>query len=185
MGFLDLFKKKVEEDIDVLDSNIPTSSTPSVDVQSDRFQKLFTSEEKPETTGYPIYELYSRLAENYEKKGLQDALENPDTLYKEQQKEIIISDIQILCRKLQTLYEDRILLVNAQIDHMRQSGFIETTEKLNKTLELFNSHITKIKEIEKEILDRGRCASFIVNTYEQGFKKGVSEYCKNEVEKAI
>lgn len=186
MGIFDLFKtKKPIEVSDTSWTDTPAEDTMTEDGDS-RFRALFVDDSDPNTrrgNKMPIYDLYDRLEEDYDNKGYNDAMRNPESNYKDKQKIIIISGIRVLCSKIRTMYEDRIEEVGYHLSVMKSNGFIETVNRMEKDLKLLNQHLEKLTELEKEIENQDGYYSFILKTYEQGFLRGLAEYSKQEVNK--
>ncbi len=59
-------------------------------------------------TGMPIDLIYSFLKEDYETKGYDDALSNPDVSYKEMNKSMIRSNLEIKFRQVKLRYTDNL-----------------------------------------------------------------------------
>ena len=89
MGFWNFFKQKEEEEVpqlpEIKKEDFVDESNPSSD------GKITITY----GTGMPIDLIYNFLKEDYERKGYEDALSNPDMSYRDTNKEIIKSELEV------------------------------------------------------------------------------------------
>lgn len=118
--------------------------------------------------------LFQFLEKNYEKKGYDDALINPDNTHLEQNIAALKNELQRTIRKVKTFYEDFIREINFHISSRTRSGMIDTVEELNAKKETAESHIRQVLEIEQEANDNRGVAQGIVLSYTRGFRNGLA-----------
>lgn len=118
--------------------------------------------------------LFQFLEKNYEKKGYDDALINPDSTHLEQNIAALKNELQRTIRKVKTFYEDFIREINFHISSRTRSGMIDTVEELNAKKETAESHIRQVLEIEQEANDSRGVAQGIVLSYTRGFRNGLA-----------
>jgi len=118
--------------------------------------------------------LFQFLEKNYEKKGYDDALINPDSTHLEQNIAALKNELQRTIRKVKTFYEDFIREINFHISSRTRSGMIDTVEELNAKKETAESHIRQVLEIEQEANESRGVAEGIVLSYTRGFRNGLA-----------
>jgi len=114
------------------------------------------------------------LEKNYEKKGYDDALINPDNTHLEQNIAALKNELQRTIRKVKTFYEDFIREINFHITSRTRSGMVDTVEELNAKKETAESHIRQVLEIEQEANESRGVAEGIVLSYTRGFRNGLA-----------
>lgn len=133
------------------------------------------SEEKTVTAASGgIHLLYDFLDKNYESKGYNDALMNPDTTHLEQNVVALKNDLQRSIRKVKTFYEDFIRQINFHIASRSRSGMIDTVEELTMKRETAESHIKQVIEIEEQAKLNEGVGHGIVISYTRGFRNGLA-----------
>ncbi|TWF33957.1 hypothetical protein FHW36_111148 [Chitinophaga polysaccharea] len=133
------------------------------------------AEEKPVTPfSGGIHLLYEFLDKNYESKGYNDALINPDTTHLEQNVIALKNDLERSIRKVKTFYEDFIRQINFHISSRSRSGMIDTVEELTIKKEIAESHISQVKEIEAQAKLNEGVGHGIIISYSRGFRNGLA-----------
>jgi hypothetical protein len=118
--------------------------------------------------------LYRFLEKNFEAKGYDDALINPDTHHLDQNIITLKYDLERNIKKVKTFYEDFINQINFHINSRARSGMIDTVEELEMKKSIAENHITKVLEIEEDARNnRGDCQG-IVMSYTRGFRNGLA-----------
>jgi hypothetical protein len=118
--------------------------------------------------------LFQFLEKNYEKKGYDDALMNPDTTHLEQNIAALKNELERTIRKVKTFYEDFIREINFHISSRTRSGMVDTVEELNAKKETAESHVRQVLEIEQEANESRGVAQGIVLSYTRGFRNGLA-----------
>jgi len=132
--------------------------------------------EKNASTGseHGINLLFQFLEKNYEKKGYDDALMNPDNTHLEQNIAALKNELERTIRKVKTFYEDFIREINFHISSRTRSGMVDTVEELNAKKETAESHIRQVLEIEQEANESRGVAQGIILSYTRGFRNGLA-----------
>jgi hypothetical protein len=133
------------------------------------------TEEKPakqELNG--IHMLYEFLDKNFETKGYNDALINPDTTHLDQHVTALKNDLERAIRKVKTYYEDFIRQIDFHIASRSRSGMIDTVEELTVKKEIAESHIKQVLEIEEQAKQNQGVGYGIIISYTRGFKNGLA-----------
>ncbi len=131
-------------------------------------------EEKAATPSGGIHILYEFLDKNYESKGYNDALMNPDSTHLEQNVIAIKNDLARSIRKVKTFYEDFIRQINFHITSRSRSGMIDTVEELTVKKETAESHIMQVIEIEEQAKLNEGVGHGIIISYTRGFRNGLA-----------
>jgi hypothetical protein len=126
------------------------------------------------STEHGINLLFHFLEKNYEKKGYDDALMNPDNTHLEQNIAALKNELERTIRKVKTFYEDFIREINFHISSRSRSGMVDTVEELNAKKETAESHIRQVLEIEQEANENRGVAQGIVLSYTRGFRNGLA-----------
>lgn len=147
-------------------------------------EDIFTEKEPADTVqpeekqnGAPInsiHLLYEFLDKNYESKGYNDALINPDTTHLEQNIVALKNDLERSIRKVKTYYEDFIRQINFHIASRSRSGMVDTVEELSVKKEIAESHIKQVIEIEEQAKSDLGVGHGIVISYTRGFRNGLA-----------
>ncbi|HEU4576397.1 MAG TPA: hypothetical protein VFS36_15450 [Chitinophagaceae bacterium] len=134
-----------------------------------------------EKTGISL--LYEFLDKNYESKGYDDALINPDVTHLEQNVTALKNDLSRYIRKVMTFYEDTIREINFHISSRGRSGMIDTVEELIVKKETAESHIQQVIEIEGQAKDNQGVGHGIIISYTKGFKNGLAAISHHTMQK--
>lgn len=147
-------------------------------------EETFIEKEKPKTESGEekqfipveggIYQLYQFLERNYEAKGYDDALINPDATHLEQNISALKNDLERSIRRVKTFYEDFIREINFHITSRSRSGMIDTVEELTAKKETAETHITQVIEIEEQAKNNQGVGYGIIISYTRGFKNGLA-----------
>jgi len=121
-----------------------------------------------------IHLLYDFLDKNYESKGYNDALINPDATHLNQNVIALKNDLERSIRKVKTFYEDFIRQINFHISSRSRSGMIDTVEELVVKKEIAESHISQVKEIEEQAKLNEGVGHGIIISYTRGFRNGLA-----------
>jgi hypothetical protein len=127
--------------------------------------------------------LYEFLDKNYESKGYDDALINPDITHLEQNITALKNDLSRYIRKVKTFYEDAIREINFHISSRGRSGMIDTVEELTVKKEIAESHIQQVMEIEDQAKDNQGVGHGIIISYTKGFKNGLAAISHHTMQK--
>lgn len=183
MSFLDLFKKSNGRypPYTVSESEQSATQKPAV---PDIPEQLFIekeqpplsrhSNEQPEKKETSIELLFNFLDRNFESKGYDDALINPDSTNMHQNLDAIKNDFSRLVRRVKTYYEDFIREISFHIESRSRNGMIDTVDELTMKKEIAETHIQKVLQIEKDALENKGESQGVLISYTRGFKNGLA-----------
>lgn len=176
MGLFNFFNRQQKNGhTHTLDIESPLPDIPE-DIFTEKEQPGKTAqEEKPASQAIAgIHMLYEFLDKNYESKGYNDALINPDVTHLDQNLTALKNDLERAIRKVKTFYEDFIRQINFHITSRGRSGMIDTVEELTVKKEIAESHIKQVLEIEEQAKQNQGVGYGIIISYTRGFKNGLA-----------
>lgn len=118
--------------------------------------------------------LFQFLEKNYETKGYDDALINPDNTHLEQNTAALKNDLERTIRRVKTFYEDFIREIDFHISSRSRSGMIDTVEELKAKKETAENHIRQVIEIEQDAINNKGVGQGIIISYTRGFRNGLA-----------
>lgn len=118
--------------------------------------------------------LFNFLEKNFEAKGYDDALINPDNTHLDQNINALKNDLERTIRRVKTFYEDFIRDIDFHITSRGRSGMIDTVEELTAKKQTAQSHIKQVLEIEQQSNDNKGVGQGIIISYTRGFKNGLA-----------
>ncbi|WP_217606897.1 hypothetical protein [Chitinophaga sp. GbtcB8] len=174
MGLFDIFNRQRQNGHD----HVMAVETAMPDIPEATFIEK-EKPEQPEEKVIPafnggIHLLYDFLDKNYESKGYNDALMNPDTTHLDQNVIALKNDLERSIRKVKTFYEDFIRQINFHITSRSRSGMIDTVEELTVKKETAESHIKQVIEIEEQAKLNEGVGHGIIISYSRGFRNGLA-----------
>lgn len=190
MGLFNFFNGKQNSNNNGIDTRQNTLTIPSVEIPENVFlekEKSTTDLSQVERTvqhldnGISI--LFSFIEKNYEGKGYDDALINPDNTHLEQNIEALKNDLERTIRKIKTFYEDFIREINFHIETRSRSGMVDTVEELTVKKDTAEEHINQILIIENEAKENKGIGYGIILSYKRGFNNGLAAISHHSIMK--
>ena len=169
MGLFSIFNRNGKNYQNEFEVNVPQIPE-EIFIEKEKSEKD-NSEEKVKVG---ITLLYEFLDNNYETKGYDDALVNPDTVHLNQNIIALKNDLERYIRKVKTFYEDSIREINFHISSRGRSGMVDTVEELTVKKEIAESHINQVIEIEEKAKNNEGVGHGIIISYTKGFKNGLA-----------
>lgn len=201
MSFLKWFTKSEELESNRL-SESKEPETSEVSERSDQSyetgnsveipEHVFVEFEKPKhaTTMEPTEEkesvnnlnaLYKFLEYNYEKKGYEDALMNPDSNSMEEQVKLIRHEFDLMISKVKTYYSTYTRMIDFHIETRRRNGMIETVDELETHKKNILEEVNMVSTIfEDDKANTGLSQNRILS-YKRGFKNGFAAITFNHI----
>jgi hypothetical protein len=127
-----------------------------------------------QVTDQGINLLFRFLDGNYEARGYDDALINPDNTHLEQNIKALKNDLERTIKKIKTFYEDFIREINFHIGTRTRSGMVDTVEELTMKKETAENHIKQVIEIEEQANNNQGVGQGIILSYTRGFRNGLA-----------
>jgi hypothetical protein len=121
-----------------------------------------------------IEQIYTFLQADYESKGYNDALVNPDDSYKSDNIKLIKLDLQILVDKTSTYYDNLISELNLHIVTRSRAGLVDLVQELESRKKLIEDYKQKLQVISEGIHNENGLCQRIILSYQRGFMRGLS-----------
>jgi hypothetical protein len=125
--------------------------------------------------------VYAFLQSDYESKGYNDALTNPDESYRNDNIRLLNHDLLILIDRTSSYYEDLAKEVQFHISSRSRAGLIDLVEELKIRMQIVNDHREKLKAIREEAAGGKGAIERIALSYQRGFMKGLSSISQAKV----
>ena len=125
-------------------------------------------------TGKPIDLIYNFLKDDYESKGYDDALTNPDTSYKEMNKSMIKSSLEIKFKQVHRKYEDDLRTIDFHINSRKEAGLVELVKELETKKEILLQHVKELNTMEQDFINEAPYMMGMLFSYERGFLRGLA-----------
>jgi hypothetical protein len=126
-------------------------------------------------TGKPIDVVYAYLEGDYDIKGYEDAICVPDNSYKEKNKVLIRSKLEVIIKRILQVYESKLREIDFHIESRRDSGLFDIVKELESTKKTFEEHKETLIAMEKEIQDDNiYYVRRMLDSYDCGFLKGLA-----------
>lgn len=174
MGLFNIFKKHGENKVlngkELQPSHVQNSSSFK--------EPRLSTEDINQTNGTPgengLYLLYQLLDRNYEQRGYEDALLNPDQTNLNQNLEELKNELHRTIRKVNSFYDDFIREVEFHIISRSRSGMADMVEELMMKKETALIHLEKIKVIQQDAKENTGDCQGILLSYTRGFRNGLA-----------
>lgn len=122
----------------------------------------------------PIDTIYNYIQIDFESRGFEDALSNPDTSYRDMNKKLILSNLKIIFKQVKQLYEDDLKKIEFHISSRSQAGLIDIVELLKSRKFILENHLTEIRKMENDLENGDDYMVGMLLSYERGFLRGLA-----------
>jgi hypothetical protein len=175
MGLLDLFRRKsFSEQNNELQSKVEERNLPEIKEQDFIDNTDPNSKDNALSIEMPIDEIFKYLQLDFESRGYEDALSNPDTSYRDMNKKLIVSNLKVLFRQVKQLYIDNLNRTEFHIQSRSQAGLIDIVELLKNRKSMLDNHLKEINKMEED-LEKGQDYMIgMLLSYERGFLRGLA-----------
>ncbi|MCE1166501.1 MAG: hypothetical protein LWX70_00240 [Sphingobacteriia bacterium] len=121
-----------------------------------------------------IEAIYAFLQKDYEEKGYNDAIVNPDDSHLKDNIKVIRYDLEMVVERVLNYYDNLILDIESNINARAKAGLFDLVEQLKGKKEMVIKHINKVKELKEEANDEESITNRAILSYKNGFMKGLS-----------
>ena len=173
MGLFDFFRKKQPVESSLL------NVTPEIPKNIFIEDRDFVEADKKKDVG--IDAVYNFLLEDFEVRGYNDAMTNPDDSYKSDNLKLLAQDLDILLQKVDTYYQDRLKVVDFHIASRGRAGLVDLVEELKTQRETLIDHMAKIKIIKMDNENKVGATQRIMLSYQRGFMRGLSTLTQSKL----
>lgn len=190
MGLFNFFNRKQNTNGSTIDYKQESHTNPLIEIPENVFlekEKSGTDVTQTDRTSSNsengISVLFHFIEKNYEGKGYDDALINPDNIHLEQNVEALKNDLERTIRKIKTFYEDFIREINFHIETRSRSGMVDTVGELTVKRDTAEEHINQILIIENEAKENKGIGYGIILSYKRGFHNGLAAISHHSIMK--
>jgi hypothetical protein len=173
MGLFDVFKRKSfsEQNIDP-QPKVEEQVLPEIKEQDFIDTSDPNAGDNVLTVAMPIDEIYKYLQIDFESRGYEDALSNPDISYRDMNKKLIISNLKVLFKQVKQNYIDSLNRTDFHIKSRSQAGLIDIVDLLKNRKDMLDNHFKEITKMEED-LEKGEDYMIgMLLSYERGFLRG-------------
>lgn len=122
----------------------------------------------------PIDEIYKYLQTDFESRGYDDALCNPDISYRDMNKKLIVSNLRVLFKQVKQIYTDSLSNTEFHIKSRQQAGLIDIVELLKNRKDTLDSHLKEVEKMEQDLDKEEVYMVGMLLSYERGFLRGLA-----------
>jgi hypothetical protein len=142
---------------------------------------LHSSEFFPGDGSIGLDAIYSFFQDDYESRGYNDALANPDDSYKTDNIRLFHHDLLILIDRSSNYYENFLKELDFHIGSRTRAGLIDLVEELKIRKEIITDLLEKIRLIKAEAVTRTGPSERIALSYQRGFMRGLSAISQSKM----
>jgi hypothetical protein len=118
--------------------------------------------------------LYLYLQNNWEEKGFNDALANPDDSYRLDNLEFLTIDFELKVDQLLMHYSDKLNEIDFHILSRSKAGLVDLVDELKQHAVKLKSHVDQLNKFKQEISQNTGALKRILLSYNKGFMRGLS-----------
>jgi len=128
---------------------------------------------------YNLDEIYDYASIDFEHRGYQDALTNPDTSYKEENIDLLLMDMEIRIQRAELHYSSLLLDLNFHIISRKDAGLIDTVKQLESQKDKIIDSQSQVSKIKTEFDESEGLSKRIRFSYKRGFNRGLASMSTN------
>lgn len=172
----------------VIDRNDDSSTTQQGDnygnsISKDKF--ILEGAASANNSELPIYEIYKRFQEDWETKGYNDAVNFPETTYRDNQKRVIIDQLRLAIKEVLLRYDDKVVDIDIHISQAQKNGLMETYDKYIQEKKKLVTHREELAALDKDAEEVGEKTKPIITSYEMGFTRGLVSLSNEKVDEIM
>jgi hypothetical protein len=164
MGLFSLFNKKIDKQV----NNIPSKELFIEENDVKDLQSAISP------TMINLESIYKYAATDFEDKGYDDAIVNPDLSYSKDNLKLLRYDLQIMIKRAFRTYDDYIKDLKFHIESRKSAGLIDMVKLLESQLSKVEEAINELRAIEKEFSEGIGLVERISLSYQRGFSRGLA-----------
>lgn len=171
MGLFNFFRKSVNNE-EIIENNEGPSEEQFVDNSEPN-----NIEENVKV--YNLDEIYDYASVDFEQRGYQDALTNPDTSYKEENIDLLLMDLEIRVQRAALFYSNLLLDLDFHILSRKDAGLIDTVKQLESQKNKIIDSQSQVEKIKVEFSEEDGLHKRITFSYKRGFNRGLASMSTN------
>jgi len=179
MKLFELFSKKISGNGKELPA--PENGSPVVpeSLFIDNSEPVDTSTHSENSVPAGMEEVYAFLLADYEEKGYNDALTNPDTGYRDDNIRLLKEEFGILIKKTILNFEVQLNELEFHIETRSRAGLIDLVEELKARRNIIFRKLEDIIRLKQE--EGNGAVERMVLSYKKGFMRGLAAITKSEL----
>jgi hypothetical protein len=123
---------------------------------------------------YGLYQIFDYASTDFEQRGYQDALINPDSSYKQENIELLIEDLRIKIRQAKNHYTTKLKTLDFHIKSRNDAGLIDIVDELESKKSIINQNFDEVLKIEEETKEHKGLIVRLKLSYTRGFNRGLA-----------
>ena len=133
----------------------------------------------------PIYGIYERFQEDWETKGYKNAIEFPETSYRDNQKRVIVDKLRLAIKEALLRYDDKLTDIDSHINRAEKNGLVETLEKYQQERKKLIAHRDELAVLDQDVREVGEKTRPILVSYDMGFTRGLVALSDDKVKEIM
>jgi hypothetical protein len=126
-----------------------------------------------ESLQHTLQAIYDYATIDFEQRGYQDALINPDSSYKLENISLLIEDLNIKIRQAKNHYTTLLKKLDFHITSRKDAGLIDTVNELETKKSITVQHHEEVLKIENETVQEKGLVARLKLSYNRGFNRGL------------
>jgi hypothetical protein len=122
----------------------------------------------------PLDEIYKYLRIDFESRGYEDSMSNPDISYRDMNKQLLTSNLKVLFKQIKQIYIDNLKTNDFHIKSREQAGLIDIVDLLKNRKETLENHLNEIIKMENDLENKEDYMTGMLLSYERGFLRGLA-----------
>ena len=122
----------------------------------------------------PLDEIYKYLRIDFESRGYEDSMSNPDISYRDMNKQLLTSNLKVLFKQVKQIYIDNLKTNDFHIKSREQAGLIDIVDLLKNRKETLENHLAEINKMETDLENKEDYMTGMLLSYERGFLRGLA-----------
>ncbi|MBI9041969.1 hypothetical protein [Lutibacter sp.] len=123
---------------------------------------------------YGLYQIFDYASTDFEQRGYQDALINPDSSYKQENIDLLIEDLYIKIRQAKNHYTTKLKTLDFHIKSRNDAGLIDIVDELESKKSIIVQNFEEVLKIEEETKDKKGLIVRLKLSYTRGFNRGLA-----------
>lgn len=123
---------------------------------------------------HTLQNIYDYATVDFEQRGYQDALINPDSSYKTENISLLIEDLNIKIRQAKNHYTTLLKKLDFHIISRKDAGLVDTVKELETKKSITNQHYDEVIKIENETTEEMGLVARLKLSYNRGFNRGLA-----------
>jgi hypothetical protein len=174
-----IFKKKNNHIPDGMQGDVPALNQDKVSIIKETGSR--STDFFPGDGSIGLDAIYAFLQADFESKGYNDALTNPEESYKADNLKLLNHDLLILIDRSANYYESFLKELDFHIGSRSRAGLVDLVEELKIRKDIILEHQTKIQQIKAEAVNGNGPSERISLSYQRGFMRGLAAISQSKM----